>query len=357
MPQEDDFKIDTHKLMFHPDRIAEWMKGRTVCPIYLEIAPVGVCNHRCIFCAVDYLGYKRRILDMEVIKKTLKDASLLGVRSIMFAGEGEPLLHKDICAMVRFTKVLGIDSAITTNGVLLIKEKSYQLLKYLSWIRISLNAGTSKTYAKVHRTSEEDFYKVLDNIKEAVKIKNKYKHKATIGVQLLLIPENKNEVFILAKILKKLGVDYFSVKPYSQHPLSICRKRLNFKYSQLLPLGEKLKVLETSRFKIVFRDITMARLSVAKDYKRCLGLPFWAYIDSCGDVYSCSAFLGKHSFCYGNIYNESFSDIINGKRRKSIIARISSRMDVKNCRLACRLDKINSYLWELKHPGAHGNFI
>lgn len=357
MPQEYDFRIDTHKLIFHPDRVAEWMKGKSVCPIYLEIAPVGACNHRCIFCAVDYLGYNRRILDLEIFKQTLKDASVLGVRSIMFAGEGEPLIHKDICEIVKFTKALGIDTAITTNGVLFTKEKSLQLLKYLSWIRISLNAGKSKTYAKVHRTNEGDFYKVLNNIKEAVRIKNKYKYKATIGVQLLLIPENKEEVFTLAKILKETGVDYFSVKPYSQHPLSVCRISSDFKYTDLMSLGKKLMKMQTSRFKIIFRDLTMERLAISKEYKRCLGLPFWAYIDSRGDVYSCSAFLGKKGFCYGNIYNESFSDIINGKRRKVIIDKISLRMDVKKCRLACRLDKINSYLWELKHHSPHVNFI
>jgi len=343
--------------MFHPDRVAGWMKGKAVCPIYLEIAPSGTCNHRCIFCAIDYLGYKRGILDSDLLKETLKSARDLGVRSVMFAGEGEPLLHKDICEIAAFTKKLGIDAAITTNGVLLTKEKSLHLLKYLSWIRISLNAGISKTYAKVHRTSEEDFYKVLSNIKEAVRIKNKYKFKASIGVQFLLIPENKTEVFTLAKLLKKAGVDYLTVKPYSQHPLSVCRMSPGLKYENLISMGKSLQRIETRHFKIIFRDLTIARLSIAKDYQRCLGLPFWAYIDSCGDVYACSSFLGEKDFCYGNIYKESFSGIINGKRRRNIIDRISLKMDATKCRQACRLDKINSYLWELKHPGSHVNFI
>ena len=160
---EDHFRIDSHKLLFHVDRVNRWLKGQAVCPIYLEIALSGGCNHRCIFCAVDYLEYKPRFLDLNTLKKAVKQAGKLGVKSIMYAGEGEPLLYKDISEIVKYTKDCCIDVAITTNGVLLEKEISKKILKYLSWIRISLNAGTSRTYAKIHRTKESDFYKYRRN--------------------------------------------------------------------------------------------------------------------------------------------------------------------------------------------------
>lgn len=354
---EDYFRIDSHKLMFHIARVNDWLKGKMICPIYLEIAPSGGCNHRCVFCALDYLDYKPEFLDLDVLKAAIKGASVLGVKSIMYAGEGEPLLHKNICEIICYTKNSGIDVAITTNGVLLTKEKSRKMLKSLSWIRVSLNAGKSKTYAKVHQTKEEDFYKVLKNLKDAIKIKNGNRLKATIGIQLLLIPENVGEVFILAKLLKNIGVDYLTIKPYSQHPLSAAHIDPAFKYADYAYMDEKLLKIQDDSFKIIFRGQSMESLSVARNYKHCLGLPFWAYITAQGDVYACSAFLGKKEFCYGNIHKDDFRSIMNRNRRKFIIDKVSSKLDVTRCRPICRLDKINSYLWELKNPGPHINFI
>lgn len=352
-----DYRIDSHKLIFHVDRVGEWLKGQMICPIYLEIALAGSCNHRCIFCAVDYLSYKTQFLDLPALKTAIGQAAACGVKSIMYAGEGEPLLHKDISEIIRFTKSKGIDAAVTTNGVLLKKELASKILKYLSWIRVSLNAGTRETYEKVHRCPSEDFQKVLNNLKDAVAIKKRDGLSVTIGIQLLLIPANIKEVLILAKALKKIGVDYLTIKPYSQHPLSGSRIDPGFKYERCAFLKKDLEAVENEKFRIVFRQDTMERLSHSKDYKRCLGLPFWAYINAGGDVYACSAFLGKKEFCYGNIYKTTFKNILNGKRRRAIIKKVASSLDVDKCREVCRLDKINSYLWELKHPGGHVNFI
>ncbi len=353
---EDIFRIDSHKLMFHIDRVNAWLHGKQIFPLYLEIAPSGSCNHRCIFCAVDYLGYAPCFLDLNLLKNTVSQAANLGVKSIMYAGEGEPLLHPDICQIVKHTKSCGIDVAITTNGTLLNKDLAQKILKYLSWIRISLNAGTSRTYARIHRTEERDFYRALKNLQQAVSLKKKHRLTVSIGVQLLLIPENVKEVVVLAKKLKKIGLDYLTVKPYSQHPLSNSRVDLGFQYDHNA-IYNQLSLLEDDRFKVSFRSQTMERLARTKDYKRCLATPFWSYIDAQGQVYACSAFLGKKEFSFGNINQNSFKKIMVSRRRRSVINRISSKINVNKCRPVCRLDKINSYLWELHNPQPHVNFI
>src|SRR3972149_11720637 len=216
----DKFKIDSHKLIYHVGRVNDWLNGVNIYPVYVEISPVGICNHRCTYCAVDFVGYQNRTLDKEILKERLSEMASLGIRGIMYAGEGEPLLHKNISEIVQFTKKVGIDVAITTNGVLLKEEVADSLLRDTTWIKVSMDAATRETYSKIHRTKPDDFDRVIKNISDAVKIRKERGYRCTIGLQLLLLPENLNEVIPLANMAREIGVDYLVVKPYSQHPLS-----------------------------------------------------------------------------------------------------------------------------------------
>ena len=49
-----DYRIDSHKLIYHPERVADWMAGNNIYPICMEISPSSSCNHRCQICAFDY---------------------------------------------------------------------------------------------------------------------------------------------------------------------------------------------------------------------------------------------------------------------------------------------------------------
>lgn len=353
----DDLKIDSHKLIYHIDRVKEWLDNGDAYPIYIEMAPAGGCNHRCIFCGLDYMGYKPLFLKTEVLKKFIKEAGENGLKSMMYAGEGEPLLHKDIADIVHYTKDCGIDVAVTTNGVFFTPALAKECLAYLCWIKISLDAGRRETYAKIHRAREDDFDVAINNIKEAVKIKIKNSFQCTIGAQILLLPETYNEADILAKTLKDIGADYLIIKPYSKHPLSENALKIKFSDSDLGTLEERLQKFTDDKFTVVVRKHTMQKLSEGRPYRRCLGLPFWTYISAGGDMYACSNFLGDKRFCFGNIYKNSFEEIWHGEGRKKIMDMINNRMDARECREVCRLDEINIYLWNLKHPSAHVNFI
>ncbi len=353
----DDFRIDAHKLMYHPRRVADWLDGKNVYPLYVEISPCSACNHRCIFCAFDYLGHKPKFFDPAVLRKFLKDIAAQGVKSILFSGEGETLLYKELPDMAAYAKERGLDVAVTTNGVLLSPDIARRMIPSLTWLRISLNAGSPKTYALVHGTKKEDFNKVIGNIKEAVKLKHRLKSSCTIGVQFLLLNENYKEVHRLAGILQDAGVDYLAVKPYSQHPRSINRLKNGLDYRTLLFIEQKLKSYARPGFRIIFRKNTMAKIAAERGYRKCCGLPFAAHLTTDGDLYGCSAFLGDERFAYGNVNKQSFEQIWKGKKRASVMQMMEHDWDIANCREVCRLDEINRYLWQLKNPHPHVNFI
>lgn len=351
----DKIRMDSHKLIYHPDRVAAWQKGENIYPIELEIGLTNACNHRCVFCAVDYTGYQPTMFDAEVLKKRILEFARKGVKSIIYAGEGEPLLNKNAVDIINHTKRNGIDAAMSTNGVLLTPEVSKECLSSLTWIRFSTAAITDASYEKIHQCKAGDLQIVLNNMQEAVKVKRDQKASTTIGVQLLLLPENKDEVVKMAKELKQIGVDYFTVKPFSQHPQS--GNILQVDYQEMLGVEQELKELQTEDYKIYFRAHSMQKLICKRDYDQCLALPFMVYIDAKGNLWPCIVFMGKEELSYGNLYQESFEEIWEGKRRKELMDYFNKLDLEKNCRELCRLDEMNKYLSELKYPGEHVNFI
>lgn len=353
----DKYRIDSHKLIYHPENIINWIRGKDIYPIYAEISPYGGCNHRCIFCALDYLKYKPNRLDRKILKHFLAEIASKGVKSVMLAGEGEPLMHEDIAEIVVYAKSCGLDTAITTNGVLLHNSLLINILPNLSWIKISLNAGTAESYAYIHKAKTGDFDRVIENIKEASRLKREKGYSCTVGVQLLLLKENYKEVANLAETIREIGADYLIIKPYSQHRSSVNRLKDEINYKELLFLEDGLKKYTGENFQIIFRKKTVLKIDKERPYKKCLGLPFWMYLTSLGDLYACSAFLNDDRFCYGNIYKETFDKIWNGEKRKKIMKMMDIGWNIENCREVCRLDEINRFLWRLKHPPEHVNFI
>lgn len=348
-------RMDSHKLLYHPERVAKWQNGEVIYPIEMEIGISGACNHRCIFCAVDYLEYQPNFLDTQLIVNTLKNLSAKGLKSVIYSGEGEPLLHKDAPYILSQTKELGIDVAMATNGVLLTRDKAEIILPAMTWIRVSIAAATEETYRNVQRGKKGDLRQVFQNLSDAVAIKREKYLPVTLGAQMLLLEENKQETVLLAKKMREIGMDYLTVKPFSQHPSSLVKRKVD--YSESDRIEEELLDLETDSFHIYFRRQSIENVSQEKEYDRCYALPFMTHIDAKGNVFPCVAFVGNESLCYGNIYEKPFTEIWEGSRTKQVMERFQGDFLKAKCRKACRLDEMNKYLHQLKHPSAHVNFI
>jgi len=354
----DKYKIDSHKLIYHVPRVNDWLNGKIIYPIYMEISPSGACNHRCTYCALDFMEYQQRYLDTNILKERLAKMGELGLKSVMYAGEGEPFLHKNIAEIINHTKKSGIDVSITTNAVLLDKSLADEILTDVEWIKVSINGATKETYAKIHRSRPDDLSTVIKNMKYAVKIRRENGYKCALGMQLLLIPENQHETEPLAELARDIGMDYLVIKPYSQHPLSKTDKYKSIKYSEYTNLADALTKFNTSNFSVIFRMQTMKKWDDAgRNYNRCMALPFWSYLDAGGSVWGCSMYLGDERFYYGNINESSFKEIWEGERRLKSLKWVDEEFDAGQCRTNCRMDEVNRYLWELKHPAAHVNFI
>lgn len=355
----DYLSIDGHKLHLHPERVSQWMKDPlNTYPIYVEISPVGHCNHRCTFCAVDYLGYKPRSLDTEMLIKRLYEMGHLGIKSIMYAGEGEPMLHKDIVKIVNETKLAKIDCAFTTNGTLMTRKFIEGCLHSIDWIKISLNAGTKEAYERIHKAKNKDWDLVWSNIHYAVEYRNTNKYNAILGVQALMLPDNTDTLINLVKLAKASGLDYCVIKPYSQHHSSITHKYEYVKYKEYNNLCDELSSYSDTGFDVIVRKASMTSWDQRQHtYTKCNATPtFWAYIMSTGDLYTCSAYLSDDRFKMGNIIKEPFRNSWTGLKRQKHIEEMKS-LDISQCRVNCRMNKVNQYLDQIVTGVEHQNFI
>jgi len=337
-------RIDSHKLMLHPEVVCKWKAGEQIYPIYVEMSPTSVCNYKCSFCALDFIKRGASLGTVET-KDVIYQMAGLGVKSIMFAGEGEPLAHKDFVFIAQYAKQMKFDIALTTNGSMLSQDIAYDLLPVMSWIKVSLSSSVFSTFCKMSGLDRKRgvamIGQTLLNIYEAVEIKKAFKHKCDIGVQMLVTEENVNDISHTIITARELGVDYIVLKQYSHHPSSINQHKT--------PVIDSLyENMGTEDFKVIIR-----RPVFGHAYDMCHALPFWSYIASNGDVSACSSHIPDPRFILGNIYRDRMIDIWAKMNYRQVRAAI----DVTKCRTNCRMNACNEYLHEVLNPGPHVNFI
>lgn len=389
----DPFRIDSHKIHLHPERVVDWLrarndweKARRIFPIYVEVSPVSYCNHRCTFCGVDYMLKRsdKPKLSLHVVRQMFDSMAINGVKSVMFAGCGEPLLNTDLVRFIWHAHDRGMDTSLTTNGVLLDRAFVTDALvsEHLRWIKVSLNAGDAETYHAIHRGKPQDFEAVLSNLEDAVRVRRELGSSCTLGAQIVALPEtqvvenlvkkpvpsNLHTIKPLAERLRDMGLDYLVIKPYSQHLMSESTHYQDVGYKGADEWAAGLEAMSTETFHVTVRRRTMALYEATeRGYHICQVTPFlWAYVEADGNVWGCSTYLGYEQdgkkfgddrFCYGNVNEQPFSDIWRGERRWQSFEHIQHGLDISTCRKNCRMHQANLHLWELTHPGPHVNFI
>ena len=354
----DTWGIDSSKLHLHPHWVAKWLdagddwnKIKKIVPLYWEITTSAACQHRCTFCSTDAIGYPPILMNKDILRDRLFEAKQLGVKSVMFGGTGEPLVHKRISEITNSAADAGLDVAFTTNGVLLDKLLP---VDRCTWIKVSLNAGTRDSYSAIHRTDVEDWDKVWGAIRNAVARKGN----CTLGVQCVVLPENAYDMGNLADLCIEAGVDYLVLKPYSQATFMLSHTYENIDYSKMREYLQSVVSKSTKTFKVIYRGNAInEEISKKHAYDKCRATPTaWVYSMADGRLFTCSAHLLDERFCIGNLNENSFQEIWEGEKRRANFEMMRDTFDIKQCRLNCRMNGPNKYLHQLTHQ-VHQNFI
>jgi cyclic pyranopterin phosphate synthase len=124
--------------------------GRVVRDLRISVTPR--CNYRCVYC--DPLGQGRHeppgTVTVEDVANVVRAAASLGMTSVRFTG-GEPLLRKELPAMIRFAKREAEiqDVGVTTNASLLARRLDELTDAGLDRVNISLDAADPAAFERV----------------------------------------------------------------------------------------------------------------------------------------------------------------------------------------------------------------
>jgi radical SAM protein with 4Fe4S-binding SPASM domain len=123
-------------------------------------------------------------------------------------------------------------------------------------------------------------------------------------------------------------------------------------YLNLLPQEFNSKDFEV----IVRTNAIKQEIEGKHHYEKCRATPnFWVYSMADGGVFTCSAHLMDNRFSIGNLNTQSFREIWEGNKRKQNWE-LMKDFDIKQCRLNCRMNGQNQYLYDLEHA-PHSNFL
>ncbi len=168
------------------------------------------CNFSCKYClhalSKEQLASKnfhKQFMDFELYRKAIEDLTHFDnkIKALIFAGHGEPLLHKDIAAMVAYAKEKDVAERveIVTNGSLLTKALADDLIAAgLDRLRISVQGIDAKAY-------QDTMGKPFDFSRFLAQLAYFYQHKTKTEVYCKII-----DVAMKSKEEEKIFMEIFS---------------------------------------------------------------------------------------------------------------------------------------------------
>jgi len=360
------FRLDGHKMLYHLDRVLAWQRGERIAPIHIDMGLTKYCNIGCIYCiGVTQGGMKKgQMIQGNALLRFIGDAARLGVRSIGFIGDGEPTLNPAFYDAVVLAQKSGIDTGTATNGILLDMDRAHDVLRNQTFVRFTVGAGDRDGYRRIHQTSPKNFDLLVDKIRALVNLRRENKYKCTIGLQMVLVPENFDQVVRLAILGADLGVDYLQIKQCSDTEY----KELGINREDYKNVQDVLKEAEKLSTDDYYVQVKWNKINILNDteiyrgghrkYDICYGTPFLGQISGSGKVYPCGPFFAKDRFLMGDIHEQSYHDIVTSNRYWEVHQDIVNNVDVHcDCTVGCRQDYLNKFLWDIMNPPEHVNFI
>ena len=310
--------LDSHKLAYHYERIEAWESGERIAPVSVDMALTRACGAMCSFCyAMVQEPQERAPIRVDDALTLVDDFAAIGVKSVSLISDGESTLSKAYVPFIQHASKAGIDVGNATNAWEWEPEKIDQVLPYLTWVRFTVAAGTPAAYARIMYKGDEHtrvFDRAMEHIRYAVELKKRLGLKVTLGIQMVLMPQFREEIVPFAKLALDLGVDYGVIKHCSDDESGSLGVDYDA-YESLYPLLERAEAMSTNETKVIVKWEKIKDKGVPS-YKRFYGPQFLLQISGSGLVAPSGMFFNaKYSKLHiGNFTEERFADLFKSER-------------------------------------------
>ena len=352
------------KIIANVDRVIEYIEEGNTAPVLVEVDPSNACNHACGFCLSSYIHFdkykgtetfSRALLPREMLMNLCKEFVEMNVRAINWTGGGEPTLNKHLSEAIEYCGKYGLKMGMFTNGTLFDKYDMFEtLVDYMTWVRISVDAGTEETYNNVRiPKGNANWNKMLSNLNKLINVNKSKGNKLDIGVGFVISPETFHEIIDFANTFKDMDLAYCQYKPEI-----IIREKggqqrgITFWRDQVKPLLNEAKEILGKKFQVngyKLEDLAEDRKNFGRNYKKCLGSQISPCIGADGNIYVCTNHRGWKEYSYGSLYDgKSFKEIWNNiKNRQKIMNQIENVESFGNCTKLCKPHESNKAIWEI----------
>jgi radical SAM protein with 4Fe4S-binding SPASM domain len=217
------------------------------------------------------------------------------------------------------------------------------LAKHATFVRVSLDAGTTQTHQMLHGTAMPEYTRILGNMK---KLREAAGPRLTIGASFCVFDVNRGEIGRAAERVKAAGGNYLEVRPVFPtewrgggfgNPLTgeyVGEARANLQAAKDQHDGDGFRVIGMiQRFDQVFDK--------AKRYDACRIGPLTTVINADGYIYHCCIQRGMPAFRAGSVLDKPFKEVWWNAQHQQMVADI----DISKCP-PCRYDGYNQIIAE-----------
>ena len=182
-------------------------------PYMLQVEPTNACNLRCPLCPTGHgsLGRPVRHLRLDEFRALVDDMERYLLFLVLWDW-GEPLLNRELPAMVRYAAEREIKTVTSTNGHCF-RDEPYlaELLRAgLSTLIIAVDSVSPESYDVYRR--EGRVGDVLAGVETVVALKRRIGSRTRVVLRTVAMKQNEREIASTREYARRAGADGFAVK-------------------------------------------------------------------------------------------------------------------------------------------------